>query len=437
MNQIEIITLKEHDSWPKTEKEKETAAQLSSGFTNSDDKLINFLKDKEILTIRKLEKAGLEIETKQFIGSVRFSNFHLKILPKFFSDNDKNWKNLISCIHFAYDYDTDHFIEYEKIPFEDENENYDLVDFIVWGLVNECNNLIKRGLLKSYVEHEENMPYLKGKMVIKHQIVNDMHKKLQFYCEYDELEFDNIENRILLDTLILCEKIVKSNKLKGKLFILIQQFHLLIQKIPISISDIQRVMNSYNMQNEHYKNAHSLCKLIKENVSISDIYEGNTSFAIPFFLNMNKIFQDFVTNLLKKYYLDLSVDDQKKEVAWEYSGKPIFMIPDLLLKDEKQEIKKIIDVKYKEELLASDLYQIGFYISEYSVKYQFGKEAFAILPKFDETTTDDTYTSTKSQIKIHVRHIQILDIIEQINNDDPKISEWLSSILKENAIFSA
>ena len=436
MNQIEIITLKEHDSWPKTEKEKETAAQLSSGFTNSDDKLINFLKDKEILTIRKLEKAGLEIETKQFIGSVRFSNFHLKILPKFFSDNDKNWKNLISCIHFAYDYDTDHFIEYEKIPFEDENENYDLVDFIVWGLVNECNNLIKRGLLKSYVEHEENMPYLKGKLVIKHQIVNDMHKKLQFYCEYDELEFDNIENRILLDTLILCEKIVKSNTLKRHLFIQIQQLNRLVQKIPISISDIERVMNSYNMQNLHYKNAHSLCKLIKENVSISDIYEGNTSFAIPFFLDMNKIFEDFVTKLLQEYYSGLFVDVQIRKRAWVYGNKKHDMIPDLLLTDENKKIKKIIDVKYKDELLISDLYQIGFYISEYSFKYKFGEEAFAILPEFEGTTRVDKYTATESQIKINVRYISILDIIEQIKNDDSKIPDLLSSLLDKPVLFT-
>ena len=426
-----LIAINENQKWPETGEQKEIAKKIS--LSPSDEKLGQLLQDKKIIDFRILKDHGLEIKAKQFIGVVNFSTFKLEIIPKIYpNDIPCVWRNLASCINFINDFSLSKIIEYEKNSFE--NEDQILVDFIIWAFVYECEQLIKRGLLKSYVTHEENLPYLRGKLIIKQQFNNDMRKNVKFFCEFDELEFDNIDNQILLDTLFLCERIAVSKKLKKKLFFLIQQLRILVQKVHITVSDIVKVMSGYNRQNSHYKNAHSLCKLIKENAGITDISYGNLPFAVPFFMDMNKIFEKFVTKLFVDFHDD-NVEAQNRQKAWIIDNKKSKnMIPDIILTDKKnKKISAIIDAKYKDELKESDLYQIGFYIHEYRDKENLydGHEAFAILPKYlPEKKMYQEYTANESKIKIHARYLSIDEYIRLIkNNDINEITERISELI--------
>ena len=181
-------------------------------------------------------------------------------------------------------------------------------------------------------------------------------------------------------------------------------------------------MNRYNRHNIHYKDAHSLCRLLKENSGLSDFYHGNVSYAVPFFLDMNKIFEGFVTKLLENY-MDEKVLAQRSENAWRIDGgKPIKMIPDILLFDKgTRKINAIIDVKYKDHLENSDLYQIGFYINEYGKTSFESDEAFAILPQDTSMHNSIEYTADTSKIKIHARFLSIEEFINLINHGDFEI----------------
>ena len=98
---------------------------------------------------------------------------------------------------------------------------------------------------------------------------------------------------------------------------------------------------------------------------------------------------------------------------------------------------KIIDVKYKKELLDSDRYQIGFYLHEYSdqkrTEYSDQKrtEGFAILPEYGETKDrcgfgncpkhqkyyeTRIFTATKTKIQIHEKRINVDEILKSIKN---------------------
>ncbi len=422
------ITIFEHEEWPSqnniTEKEHAKTIKLEE----SDYKIIDFLKDKGIVGFDVLKNSGIRITAKQHIGSVQFSKFNLRIIPKIYKKTDPEiWKNITQCMHFARNYSHEKMVHFEKIPIS--SNDVLLQDFLIWTLVYECQELLRRGLLKSYVTHDENLPYLKGKLVLKNQFQNDIRKKVLFFCEYDELEFDNIENRIILQTLIQCRRIAIHLELKKEIFKLIQQFSGGIQKVSIKVDDIKRVQRSYTRQNIQYKDAHIICEMIMENKGISDFYQFGTesSFSIPFFVDMNKVFEDFVTRLFTEYYSDdEEIIPQAKQKAWnvnESNRGGVSMIPDIVLKNKKGEIT-IIDAKYKSKLEVEDLYQIGFYIHEYTSKntQQIIKKAYAILPKFyEDADNQKNFEATKSKIKIYAKFISVNNYLELIKNNDQKI----------------
>ena len=178
------ILLYEHENWPESNEDKELAKNIQ--LTESDKKLFKSLNEKKILSIYELKDDGIQIKASQFIGTAKFTNFTLNIIPKIFSKNKPDvWKDIVSCIYFIGDYSTSKIIEYEKIHFEDEDQL--LVDPIIWRLVNECEVLIKRGLVKSYVQYDDNIPYLRGKLILRNQFVNEFRKDLKFYCQFYDL----------------------------------------------------------------------------------------------------------------------------------------------------------------------------------------------------------------------------------------------------------
>ncbi len=436
MTELVSIVLNENDEWPnlKDEEQKKDALLFSEKFNESDKKLQELLVEKKILEFDQIKDKGIRIKAKHFIGTASFSNFHLKIIPKIYDKEDpKIWKNIATCINFIQGFTSAKILEYQKISFK--NENQFLQDFLLWTLVFECELLLQRGLLKSYVEHDENLPFLRGKLVLKNQFQNDVQKKVSFFCEYDELEYDNIENRIIFSALLLSERMAISPNLKNTIFRLTQQFSSFVQKTPIAISDIDRVMKNYNRQNSHYNDVHSICRLILEHTGISDFYHTNIPFSIPFFLNMNTIFEDFVTLLFQKYG-DSDVEPQATQKAWDVDEKTAkTMRPDIILR--KNQSLTIVDVKYKPELHPNDLYQIGFYIHEYrdSLKDAKDNEAYAILPQYpDNSKIPHTYVATETGITIYEKHLCLNDFVDLIVDDKKKdmLKTEISKILVPN-----
>jgi 5-methylcytosine-specific restriction enzyme subunit McrC len=429
MDELESIILNENEYWPDPNniEQKENAIKFSEQFTDNDKKLQELLVEKKILEFDQIKDKGIRIKSQNYIGSATFSMFHLKIIPKIYTKKEKEvWKNIATCINFIQGFSSAKILEYQKISFQNENDF--LQDFIIWSLVFECESLLQRGLLKSYVEHEENLPYLRGKLVLKNQFLNDVQKKAQFFCEFDELEYDNIENRIIFYSLLLCEKIAISPNLKQNVFKLIQQFSSMVQKTPIFVSDVTRVQRNYNRQNLHYNDAHSICKLILEHVGISDFYHTQVPFSIPFFVNMDDVFEDFVTLLFQKYSNSDDVESQVTQKGWDVDEKTSrTMKPDIILR--KNQSLTIVDVKYKPKLSTNDLYQIGFYIHEYRDKFRNPKdnEAYAIMPRYPKLDrVPYKYVATETGITIYERHICLNVFLNLILND--KTEELRSKI---------
>jgi len=383
--------------------------------TPEDQKLHNYLQQRGILLIRELKK-GLEISATSYIGVARFSNFAVEVTPKVLMKSE----NLPKLIEYAYDLE-DIVIPESEIKFEDAKNQ--LIEIIITSFVKKCQQLLRQGLIKSYVTHEDNIPYLRGKLLLQQQFLNVMHKKLEFACEFDELEYNNIENQILRFCLEQCYYITSIESLKKEIRRLIHQLSGFVESVPITLDDFNKI--TYTRLNHHYNKIHQLCKLILTSTGISEFYNQKVPFVNSFFVDMNVIFEVFVAKLFEQFY-PLPSEAQKGKGAWITDiGGSSNIRTDILIYDDNGKAKSIIDTKYKKRLSEADRFQIGFYIHEYKKS-----EGFAILPKHSESK-DQKFISKEQKIAINVRYIDIDEAIELLYSTNPKDIDKLKTVIKE------
>lgn len=408
---MNLITLREYQVLPPSraqtlsENEQESVKILQNlSLVEKDHNLIQRLKDEGILTISSDPiKHGLKIKAESHIGVAQFSNFTVTIIPKFSSIG-----RIVELIDYVYDLDLEIFPESETEFLGEKNM---LSEIIISTFVKHVSILLRRGMVKSYSVHQDNLPYLRGKLLFQQQIVNDAKTKLEFSCEHDEFEYDNIENQIILYCLKRSYYITINEDRKKEIRRIIGLLEGLVNDREIILDDFKII--NYNQMNQHYKKVHELCKLIVNSIRITDFYEQKTRFVNSFFVDMNEVFEKFVYKLFHKYY-PLPSKEQQRYASWEIegTGKKYNIIPDILIFDKnRHEIKTIIDTKYKDELSEADRFQIAFYIRDYNKH-----EGYAILPK-TFNSVPETLKASRQNIEIKTRFIDIDRILELIYSD--------------------
>ena len=423
------IILHEHDTW--------------SHFEDSSEKIFRKqLKDEDIAVLDELkEKYGIRhffdknnsliIESNQNIGSVQLPNLdhRINITPKMFKNKKDSLIDTSVFLFFANNINIKKFMKDQKNFFESDSEH--LVHPLHIDLITKCEELLNKGLLKSYVVNTENISAIRGKLLFQQQMVNDLMRKPKFFCEYDELEYDSTENRVLLQAMTLVERTSKITYWKMKALDLAQKLSGVVNKVNVSKPERQMMMRSYNRQNSRYKEIHQTCERLIEQEGVGNIYSGERS-VVPIFYNMNNEFERFVENLFLKYYeMPSWVKTQSSAISWNREIKDTRrMRPDIIIQDDNGNVKHIIDTKYKDhELTPGDLYQIGFYMHEYGKNNELD-DAFAILPESDNVS-DETYTSTKKKKNVHQRTLNVVECLEMIKeNDEGGLKNVVSNLIK-------
>ena len=159
----EQIVIPERDNWkasPKVRKkigqslgpqDKEALAQLESVY--------------RINSSIGLKDGALKIETNQYIGSIRLpdAEIDLNIIPKIFKNNTEKLKDTMILLAVANNTKIKHVMEGQKNFFEEHKEPH-FVDPLHFTLCLRYDELMRQGLLKSYVVHAEETSSMRGKL---------------------------------------------------------------------------------------------------------------------------------------------------------------------------------------------------------------------------------------------------------------------------------
>jgi 5-methylcytosine-specific restriction enzyme subunit McrC len=257
-----------------TNEDVESANKFLSAKVNEDAfvEIETFAKSDNGKEVFTFHSNGKYIRAKSYVGVIQTnSGYIIEILPKTAKDDDieKSKEVFIALLHILY-----------KLPnyksFEDTHlskiKNKDILEIFILMFVNEVNKLIKKGIKSDYISKEENLYYLKGKLMINQQIKHNYIHKERFYVNYDDYNQNRAENRLIKSTLNLLSSVSKDfENIRN-----IRQNIEHLGQIELSRNidqDIMSIKNNRGM--EHYKNALLWTKIFLKKETFSS-FSGET-----------------------------------------------------------------------------------------------------------------------------------------------------------------
>ena len=248
-----------------------------------------------------------------------------------------------------------------------------LVDLFSRVLITGTNHLLKRGFDRNYVPHEEKTGRLKGKIRFDAVVKAGM-LTATLPCEFDELSYDVVHNRILKATsrrLMRADSISKENA---------EELASLCRQFP-EVRDIELTSQIFGQvelhrNNQFYDFLMKLCALIHHNLLVSE-RRGRSRFRdfTRDRFQMAVLFENFVRNFYRQHtkYRVGREDIRWKLIARDPSDAKLLpkMQTDISLEAKGRKI--IIDCKYtpkatqthyeSEKLRSEHLYQLHAYLS--------------------------------------------------------------------------
>ena len=239
-------------------------------------------------------------------------------------------------------------------------QNETLPDTIALAFVSAARRAFSRGLLHGYQRREEALPTIRGRVRFDEQLRRRFGAPLPVEVRYDEFTDDMLANRLIkaavsrLRTMRLRSRVARgglgwvAGMLDG------------VSHVEFAPNDVPEVL--FDRLNEHYRGVVGLARLILRH-SAFEAGRGRVR-ASGFLMDMNKVFQEFVTVALRdalnlpervfreKYIPSLDVDGKlglRPDLTWWTSGVCTF----------------VGDVKYKniteKRPPEADLYQLLAY----------------------------------------------------------------------------
>lgn len=279
----------------------------------------------------------------------------------------------IQNIYYLLCYSWDKLEEKDKVTVSLDDKT-ELVDLFARILINTTKHLLKRGIDKSYLEEEEEIAGIKGKILFAETIKKNLLHRQKAFCLFENLSPNILLNRIIYSTIsILIKTQSLHTGLKYELTKIKRQFPPLE---PLILSE--RIFNEVrlNKNNRFYDFIVSVCQLVFEN-SFPSEKEGNYKFY-DFTRDenkMNRVFESFLKNFYKKEQSFYKVKGE--HIKWKFISEDDFsleflpqMRTDITLENETDKI--IIDAKYykqtleanygKEKIKSANLYQLFSYL---------------------------------------------------------------------------
>ena len=216
----------------------------------------------------------------------------------------------------------------------------DLLPSIIAFFARTLANTLARGLLRSYRPEEERLIALRGRIDVASQF-RQAGAPLPVACRFDEYTPDIFENRYVKAAARLAVRVrgVQAEDRRR----LLQQIAALedVSDAPLRADDLDRL--PFTRLNSHYEPALRLARLLLSNLTLLD-QSGDRS-ASSFLVDMNRLFEDFVTQRLRRA-LRGRLEVRSQSLAHLGVGGKVQMRPDLVFRQRGADVY-VADIKYK------------------------------------------------------------------------------------------
>lgn len=347
---ITKIKLKEWES-------KEIQYELSE----NQRKILEVLSSNRIVEFIE-KKKSIIIKANSYVGRFNVEDLEITIEPKL------QGLELYNLLRYTYG------IKELKLINEGDFslENFQIFDLIIYELYREVEEILKRGIGKSYIKLEEDLHSPKGRIDINKLAKRGGIIKETLPSKYFNREENNLLNQVMIAGLKLSLDLVKDEMLKIKVRRLYNELKVFISEVTLNEAFIRRADREVSRLTENYKSFLKIIKLLYNSQGI-ELKEGNEKIKLKgHVFDMNFFFENLVGKLLEDFVEDYEVESQYslKNLFKYKKGKnprnkraPISR-PDFALKKDG-EVIKFLDAKYRnlweKSLPREMLYQLSIY----------------------------------------------------------------------------
>jgi 5-methylcytosine-specific restriction enzyme subunit McrC len=249
-------------------------------------------------------------------------------------------------------------------------EMTDLLDLIAWFLAEEAKLLTREGLLRDYRPIDDSLTVLRGRLRTREQYLRRFGQLQPLECQFDEYDGDIAENQLIAAALHAVGRRIRDPDVRAAV---LRQTAIIseICEPPTKDAGWYERKIQYGRRNARYRAAHALSKLILRGLAFEDLYSTSDGKVTAFMLDMNVLFERFVTRLVRDSLdgTELALSEQRRiravirddETGHTYST----VRPDLIIEEPSSRECVPVDIKYKlyaeKKLSTSDVYQLFLY----------------------------------------------------------------------------
>ena len=184
-----------------------------------------------------------------------------------------------------------------------------LSPLIVAHFLSVVRELVKRGLKKDYVQREENLKKVKGRISILHnERLNVLKKRYdKVFCRYQEYSEDTVENRLIKKALRFSQQILQVNGISKSMFPLQHTIHECLSAF-VNVGDQIEVWEVKSIKHhkifKEYDDAIKLAQMIlhRYDYSITNITTAEEEYCPVFWIDMSMLYEHYVLGLLREAY---------------------------------------------------------------------------------------------------------------------------------------
>jgi 5-methylcytosine-specific restriction enzyme subunit McrC len=355
------------------------------------------------------------------VGVVQVPGIQVEILPKIdhsFEENIENktlenaQSNLLYMLSLT-----------KRLPLVDRDlsslnfQKFSFLEILFKIFVERLIKELRKGLDHSYINKEENVYFVKGKILINQNIKYNFANKERTFVNYDEFVSDTWLNRILKfcckEILFLSHQSKTQMKIREALLIFSE-----VKDFPVREHHFAKVHLTRNT--ERFSELLDFCLLIIKRTAPTPSSGAAKTFSLLF--PMNILFEEFIARFIKKNSdffgikrssVHIQAEGKRKWLLRKPNGPGKFRLkPDLIIENRPGEISTVLDTKWKRlrkdiedsknGVSQADMYQIFAYAKQYN-----SSKNIMLFPKVQGVTAKDFYVDGEEEKQISISFVNL------------------------------
>jgi 5-methylcytosine-specific restriction enzyme subunit McrC len=292
-------------------------------------------------------QAGLK--ATKFVGVFQLDDVTIQVLPKIYHAEHRKAEEATANLLFLLKYAADLPLPTDLVALQ--NQRSDFLEVLIGVFATHLRSQWQQGAFRTYRSVEDVLPVLKGQWRLTAQLRRPAQPH-QFAVTYDEFTADNSLNRILryvVERLWHLTRDSQNRRILGDLKLWMDEVTLLP-----SVTLAETLALPITRLNQRFEPLLNLARLFLSQHSVS--LTGGDCRTYGFTFDMNRLFEQFVTNLLKRRRdawpevlqdCEIRSQVQGRYLATRSDGSNVFQLKPDLAFVSNGDYRLIIDTKYK------------------------------------------------------------------------------------------